>query len=151
MIPFLLPLILWLYGEFSKDMTTRYISRTILYGYAFSVIFQSYVPAEYSLYVGMGIFLSAMTLSLFYATTKTTQVCFSLVIILVFINFWSLITNDPYIVQNFPLYSNNSNQVIRELILFGVFNFRNGDIIGGNDEYLATLCTMMLVMEYVLL
>ncbi|BAV80889.1 hypothetical protein [Vibrio phage RYC] len=124
MIPYLLPIILILYGEFSKDIETRYVARNIFYSYAlYQLLTIQLLPTS-----GF-VFLSALLFSwgVGYAASRARNVVAKVALLasafMVAVNSIALFTGNTELILQFPLYAENSHFWIRESLLTGLASF----------------------------
>ncbi|AUR92313.1 TMhelix containing protein [Vibrio phage 1.170.O._10N.261.52.C3] len=120
MLPFIFPLILIMYGEYSSDLNIRYVSRCILYSYALSFIFPFYLDDHtFSIMAGAAIFLSGLVYATIFCESNLSRFSFIMAGVIASANYATIILQDYYLLQ-FPLYATYSNTVMRDLILAGI-------------------------------
>lgn len=149
MSPFLLPLILFLYGEFSKDLSTRYIARILLYSSTLSVIVPMYAPtAELSLIYGAAIFCGGISYCIATCHKRLSKVLLLIPLICTFLNYVSLYLKDYEFLLSIPYYAEYSHMMIREFLVMAVANLTLGLRTSEEDKNLAFIVAGLYVMEY---
>ena len=125
MIPYLLPIVFIMYGEFSKDIHTRFVARLLFYCYAATYILSGQFPLDNNQEILFNSSLIALGLS--YAIVRCrrllSKIPFMLSFLGITVNSLSLYLGDFTILELFPLYANNSHYLIREGILIGLGAF----------------------------
>lgn len=120
MVPFIFPLILIMYGEYSSDLNIRYVSRCILYSYALSFIFPFYIDNHtFSIILGAAVFTSGLIYATIFCESNLSRFSFVLAGVIALANYATIISQDYYLLQ-FPLYATYSHIVMRDLILSGI-------------------------------
>lgn len=127
MIPYLLPLILLMYGEFSKDMDSRFIARVLFYTYTLSQLIPiSLTDPSHVLIGSWVIFTSGLGYCVIWCRNIVSRLCFLLASLTWTLNTWSLYLNDYTILLAIPYYADYSHFIVRESILAGLAYFEIG-------------------------
>lgn len=121
MSPLLLPIVLLLFSEFSKNGKTRFVSRWFLYGYSFSVLIYVFYPTTTFTIICSGLIL---LISNFYIIHKIQIKRIYLPILLLsllhILNLIILLIPLHSIHYYVPVYTSFSNIILRELTILTV-------------------------------
>ncbi|CAH9014955.1 putative TMhelix containing protein [Vibrio phage 424E50-1] len=137
MIPYLLPIVLLMYGEFSKDIHTRFIARVLFYSYAMSYILAGQIPLDNNqeILFNSGILCLGLSYAVVRCRNLISRIPFMLALFGVTLNTISLYLGDFRIIEILPYYANNSHYLIRECILFGIGSFGLWKRVGLERDY----------------
>jgi uncharacterized membrane protein YcgQ (UPF0703/DUF1980 family) len=124
MISYLLLIALILYGEFSKDINTRFIARVLYYSYTFTIFLMNTIPPEiwYAPMIN-GVFVFGIGYCIVRCRNWISGIFFSAAAVAISLNSVSLSLNEPTLLLQIPLYAEYSHVIIRESILIGLANF----------------------------
>ena len=124
MVSYLLLIVLVLYGEFSKDIHTRFIARVLYYSYTSTIFLMYAIPPDtwYSPMVN-GVFVFGLSYCAIRCRNWISGTFFSLSALTILFNSISLTFNDTDLLLHIPFYAEYSHVIIRESILIGLTNF----------------------------
>ncbi len=136
MLPYLLPLILILYGEFSQDIDTRFLGRVLFYTYTLSLVLpQTADTVESSILGSWAIFTFGIGYCAVRCRNWITRFCFFIAAVSLSLSSWSLVLNDFTLLLSIPYFADWSHVIIRESLITGLASFaiwREGD---GDKDY----------------
>ena len=148
--PFILPIILLLYGETSRKGEMCIISRLLFYTYVTSTLFQQYTHTTIQ---GVIIAISIYTLGLGYILIRVkstlSKIMFTLSLLIVYINYTSLLLETYTFIFSIPYYAENSNFFFRESILLGLTGVSLSSTSKLNDYKVEILATIMFILELI--
>ncbi len=153
MYPLLLPIVLIMYGEFSREVHTRFISRVLFYSYAFSYFIGEELSSDLKHQVLTNVMLVA---GLGYVIIRCRNVLsvvpFTLAALCVILNTASIFLGDYTFLLSIPYYADYSHIIIRESILAGVAAFAIWNTYNLERDYRLTVITFwMWVVEGILI
>lgn len=152
MFPFLFPMLLFLYGEFSSCMDTRFVSRSLFYTYMFSLFVPMYAPTHQ-----LGVLLAALTLVagllfvIFEVSSLFAKTCFGMTLITVLISYTALYTQEYAFVLAIPYFADHSNLIFRETILAGLISMTPYKVWTPYEYRFAITVGSLWIAEYILL
>lgn len=152
MFPFLLPMILFIYGEFSSCIETRFVSRSLFYTYMFSLFVPMYAPSHLLGVALAGITLTAGLLFVICATPSLfSKVCFSITVVTTVVSYVALYTQDYTFILSLPYFADNSHLFFRESILAGLVAITPHKVWTNYEYRFAATVGILWLSEYVLL
>jgi hypothetical protein len=145
----LLPLLLLLYAEFSKDSGTRATARLLLYGYAGSVMaYALMAPTASAIIVSGSLLLIGYALVFVKVRVLKTLPLLIILFLLTLGNTLSLVFNNFDIIASIPFYAQYSNIILRESTMIVVFlcNTKKGE-----DFEINCIAFILYISEYLYL
>ncbi|AUR89285.1 TMhelix containing protein [Vibrio phage 1.121.O._10N.286.46.C4] len=124
MIPYLLFIILLMYGEFSKDIHTRFISRTLLYCYAtYQLLPNILLFSDEYIVVGNFVMMSGIGYVIIRARNLISRFAFIVAGLSFTLNTVAIYLQEYTILLSIPYYAEYSHIIIRESLITGVAAF----------------------------
>lgn len=121
MSPFLLPIILILYGEKSSDKLTRYTSRVFFYIYSWVILIGLYFPfPDAVLLITCVSFVIGYSYLFVKIKFLRVRLLLGVLILLQIINYISLYTTSYTLFYMIPFYMEYSSHILRELTVMSV-------------------------------
>lgn len=121
MIPFLLPLCLLLYGEFSKGLNTRYTSRILFYTYTLSVLFPLYTDNTASaIAVASCMLVIGLSYCIVLIPSTIGRIALTVALTTALLNYGTLFLQDTTFLFSIPYYPDYSHLIFRESLVIGV-------------------------------
>ena len=150
MSPFILPLILFLYGEYSKDLDTRFVARILFYSQTLAVLLPMYMPSADQGLI-LGVMLSCGGLAYCIATCKTyvSKIVFCLSLLCCFINYSSIYLKDFTFILSIPYYKDYSHMIIRECMVAGVANMALHQRDRWADMHVNYIVAVVYILEFI--
>lgn len=146
MSPFLYPLILILYSEFSRCIETRWISRIFFYTYSVSLFFYSTLPpVGLVILLNLGLYLVGYGLIYYKINCTKVRVLLAILSILQCVNHLCLYHVNYTMYYLIPYYFEYSNLLLRELTVMCLCSYNYEKKVGGNLRYVLFICY---VFEY---
>lgn len=146
MSPFLYPLILILYSEFSPCNDTKWISRVLFYIYAISLFFYTTLPpVDIVILLNLGLYLTGYGLVYYKIKHLKIRVILIVLGVLQCINHLCLYNVNYTIYYMIPYYFEYSNLLLRELTVMCICSYNYDKKVGGNLRYVLFICY---VFEY---
>ena len=145
MIPYLLIVIMIMYGEFSEDIHTRFVARVIAYSYGCSQLIQTVWDAPLMLWASFFIFVLGILYAVVRSRNFISRISFSFAAFCISFNATALYLQDFSIIEYFPFYAEYSHKIIRESILAGIASFaiwEKGNKLGDAKLWLSVLWLM---------
>lgn len=121
MLPYLLPICLFIYGEFSKGRNTRFISRILFYTYTLSVLFPLYSDtSKEAILLAMMILITGIgyCIATLHSIFGKAALCVALVSSV--LNYIALYLQDYTFLQTIPYYVDYSHLIFRESLILGI-------------------------------
>lgn len=152
MAPYLLPLILIIYGEFSKDINTRFLGRILFYSYACSQFIVPQLLQGNSLILGsMASFCFGVGYCVVRCRNTLSRISFGLSGICYCLNSVAMYLQDYTLLLSIPYYADVSHLIIREGLLTGIATFAVWkEHEGDKDWELAGLSLALVTMETII-
>ncbi len=152
MSPFILPLVLLLYGEFSKDIDTRFVARILFYTQILAVYLPMYVPlANQGLLLGAMLSCGGLAYCIITCKNYTSKTVFCISLVCCFLNYSSIYFKDFTFILSIPYYKDYSHMIIRECMLTGVANMTLHQRDRWSDAKVSYIVVMIYVLEFVVL
>lgn len=121
MTPYLLFFALIVYGEFSKDIHTRFICRIIFYGYSVAIFLRSQLPFDVGyVYITDLVLVFSLIWSAIETPSKIAKGLLMMCSLLVLTLSTGLYFRNYALLLQLPFMAEYSNIVIRESILAGI-------------------------------
>lgn len=147
MFPFTIVLILFIYGEFCKDLETRYIARLFQYTLSFSFLSQYFLSSDFNIALNyiLPVLICFYTISI--SSSKLVKICFFSIIIFLSLLSYSLYTSDVFISE---WVHNKSHRILREALVFslGYLSYYNK---ADNCESINWIVVILIYIEYLTL
>lgn len=148
MSPFLLPIILIIYGEFSKGYETRYISRILFYSYTLSIIFPLYIQSSASILVGLFILLFGIGYTFTITNNVLSRVFMTIPMMISFLSYTSIYLEDYTFLLSVPFYGDYSHTIFRECLLLSVICISIKEKLESKDFKLDIYITLLWLFEF---
>lgn len=151
MIPYLLFFILIIYGECSRDLSTRFIARIILYAYAATVILQGIIPVTNEWYHATNLLIiGSLVWSSIETRSKFARVLFLFSATCTFYVATALHLREYDLITSIPIFSDYSHRIIRESIIAGIAaTTQVGDKGGDRDWKLNAYMFLLILFEQI--
>lgn len=149
MFPFLLPVCLLLYGEFSKGKNTRYISRTLFYAYTLSTLLPMYVEnSSYGVILAVLILIGGIGNCIAVMESHIGRASLLIALVSSTLNYSSLLLQDFTLLMSIPYYADYSHFVFRESLLIAVTMSSIEERLEHKDFKLELYLTLLWVYEH---
>lgn len=152
MLPYILPLCLFLYGEFSKGSNTRYISRILFYTYTLSVIFPLYQDnAQEAILVAMLVLITGVGYCIATIHSIFGKIALGMALSSALLNYISLYLNDYTFLLSIPHYADYSHLVFRESLIIGISISSIEEKLETKDFKLELYIALILACEHLII
>lgn len=150
MSSFLLPIVLIIYGEFSRGCETRYVSRILFYSYTLSIIFPLYIDSNYSILVGLFTLLAGFGYTFTITDNIFSRVFITIPILVSFLSYTSIYLEDYTFLLSVPYFGDYSHLIFRECLLLSVICISIREKLESKDFKLDIYITLLWLFEMII-
>ena len=147
MLPFLLPTILILYGEFSKGIETRFASRILFYTYTLSVLFPMYTSSPYGIMLAVGVLICGLGYLITIIPNVVSKLFWTITLTSSVLSYASVYLEDYTFLLSVPYYAEYSHYVFRESMIIGLMFVSISEGLEAKDFKLEMFVTGLWVLE----
>jgi hypothetical protein len=150
MNPFILPIILMMYGEFSTGCKTRFISRVLFYSYTSSVLLPTYIiDHQQAILLGGVILVYGLGYCIVQIKDWLSRAALWIAAGLSFMTYTSLYLRDYAIVLQAPFIGDYSNDIFRACLLVAVTSLSLAEKCAEKDFKLEFAAMFLWATEYI--
>lgn len=149
MFPFTLVIILFIYGEFCRDIETRYVARLFQYTLSVGFLSQFFLSPEYNLLLSAALPVSICLYTIATTSSKMVRFIFGLVATFTSVICYSLFTADASVIP-WDFFHDHSHRILRESLVFAIGSLAYYNK-AKNHEVVNWFAAVLIYIEYLTL